>query len=145
MKKIIILMSMVVVIIATVAFNYMSYKAEYNNLQKYNLEFEKYYQKEIYGTDLTTVINKVINNNEKNNVEKGQNKKYIDNGIDSVSIDVRITDTDKIYPMETLYNGNGGIQEFVEYYSKIKFKCTEIEYHKKTGKVKYLYFEQISQ
>ena len=136
MKKIIVLLSIVVIIIVIVAFNYMDYKREYNSIQKYNLEFNKYYQKEIYGTDLTTVINKVINNNEKNNVEKDKNKKYIDNNLDSIDIDIKMIDIDEIYEMETLYNG--GIEKFVQYYSNIKFKCTQIEYHKKTGKVKYL-------
>jgi len=143
MKRIIVLLSVVVIIIVIVAFNYMGYKREYNSIQKYNLEFESYYQKEIYGTDLTTIINKVINNNEKNNVEKDKNKKYIDNNLDSIDIEIKMIDIDEIYEMETLYNG--GIEKFVQHYSNIQFKCTQIEYHKKTGKVKYLHFEQISE
>lgn len=143
MKRIIILFSIVIAIIATVGFNYMNYKKEYRNTLKYNLEFEENYQKEIYGIDLTTIINKVININEKNNVEKNQNKQYINNNTNSINIDIRMTDTDKTYPMEILYNG--GIEQFVQYYGNIQFKCTKIEYHKATGKVKYLYFEQISE
>ena len=142
MKKIIILLSIVIIIVAWVAFNYMSYQKEYNNTLKYNLEFEANYQKEIYGIDLTTIINKVINNNEKNNVEKGQDKKYINNNTNSINIEIKITDTNEIYSMETFYNG--GIEQFVENYGNIQFKCTKIDYHKKTGKVSYLYFEQIS-
>ena len=142
MKKIIILLSIVIIIVAIVAFNYMSYSRDYNNIQKYNLEFEKNYQKEIYGTDLTTIINKVINNNEKNNVEIGQDKKYINNKTNSINIDIKMIDTDKIYTMETFYNG--GIEQFVQHYGNIQFKCAKIEYHKKTGRVSYLYFEQIT-
>ncbi len=145
MKKNIILLSIVIVIISLVAINYISYKNKYNEVKNYNLEFEKSYQKEIYGIDLTTLINKVINNNEKNNVEIGQDKKYINNETDSIRIDIKMIDIDinQIYSMETLYNG--GIEQFVQHYGNIKFKCTKIEYHKKTGKVSYLYFEQISQ
>lgn len=143
MKKIIILLSVVIIIIAVVAFNYMSYQKEHNNTLKYNLQFEENYQKEIYGIDLTTIINKVINNNEKNNVEIGQDKKYINNETNSINIDIKMTDTDKIYSMETIYNG--GVEQFVQHYGNIQFKCTNIEYHKKTGKVSYLYFEQISE
>lgn len=142
MKKIIILISFVVIVIAVVSINYMSYQKEHNNTLKYNLEFEENYQKEIYGIHLTTIINKVINNNEKNNVEIGQDNKYINNYTDSINIDIMITDTNKIYSMETFYNG--GVEKFVDNYGDIKFKCTKIEYHKKTGKVSYLYFEQIS-
>lgn len=143
MKKIMILLSIVIVVIATVAFKYTSYKTEYNSTLKYNLEFEENYQKEIYGIYLTTIINKVININEKNNVEIGQDKKYINNNKNSINIDIKMTDTDKTYSMEIFYNG--GIEGFVQHYGNIKFKCTKIEYHKSTGKVKYLYFEQISE
>jgi len=142
MKKILILLIAVVILISVVAFNYISYNRKYEIIKKYNLEFEANYQKEIYGTDLTTIINKVINNNEKNNVEKGQNKQYIDNGTNSINIDIKMIDTNEIYTMETFYNG--GIEQFVQHYGNIKFKCTKLEYHKKTGQVKYLYFEQIS-
>ena len=143
MKRIIILLSIVIIVIVLVAVNYINYKTDYKNIQKYNLEFEENYQKEIYGRDLTTIINRVINNNEKNNVEIGQDKKYINNETNSINIDIKMTDTDKIYSMETIYNG--GVEQFVQHYGNIQFKCTNIEYHKKTGKVSYLYFEQISE
>ena len=143
MKKIIILISIVIIIVAIVAFNYMGYVSDYNNTQKYNLEFEENYQKKIYGTHLTTIINKVINNNEKNNVEISENKKYINNGTNSINIDIKMTDTNEVYSMEAIYNG--GIEQFVQHYGNIQFKCTQIEYHKETGKVSYLYFEQITE
>jgi hypothetical protein len=143
MKRIIIFCSIILVIIATVWFNYINYKSTYNSTLKENLEFEKLYQKEIYGTYLTTIINKVINSNEKNNVEITKEKKYINNNINSINIDIKMVDTDSIYSMETLYNG--GMEKFVEYYGNIQFKCTQIDYHKSTKKVKYLLFEQISQ
>ena len=143
MKKFIILISIVIIIVAVVAINYMSYTKENNDIKKYNLEYEKNFQKEIYGIDLTTIINKVINNNEKNNVEIGQDKKYINNNENSINIDIKMTDIDQIYTMEILYNG--GMEQFVQYYGNIQFKCTKIEYHKETGKVSYMYFEQISE
>ena len=142
MRKIIILLSIVIIIVVIVAFNYMGYVSEFNEIQKYNLEYEKNYQKEIYGIDLTTIINKVINNNEKNNVEIGQDKKYINNETNSINIDIKMLDIDEVFSMELIYNG--GIEQFVQYYGNIKFKCTQINYHKQTRKVSYLYFEQIT-
>ena len=44
--------------------------------------------------------------------------------------------------METFYNN--GIDKFVENYNIIQFKCTSIEYHDQTGKIKYMLFEQIT-
>lgn len=143
MKKIIILLSIGIIAVAVVGINYINYTKQNSEVLKYNLEFEKNYQKEIYGIDLTTIINKVINNNEKNNVKIGQNKRYISNDTDSINIEIKMTDTDQVYTMETLYNG--GMEQFVQYYGNIQFKCTKIEYHKKTGKASYLYFEQISE
>lgn len=143
MKKIIILFSVIVIIVAIVSINYNKFKSEKNTVNAYNFEFEKNLQKQILGLDLTTIINKVINNNEKNNVEIGYDKQYINNGINSINIDIWMTDTKEKYPMETLYNG--GIENFVQYYGNIYFKCTKIDYHKQTGKVSYLYFEQVSE
>ena len=142
MRKYVILFSIVIIIVTTVTFKYMNYANQNNEIFKYNLEFENIYQKEINGVDLTTMINKVINNNEKNNVEKGQDKKYINNERDSINIEIKMTDIDKVFAMEIIYNG--GMEQFVQHYSNIRFKCTKIEYHKKTGKVSYMYFEQIS-
>ena len=143
MKKIVIFCTIVLIIIAIVWFNYINYKSNYNSVLRENLEYEELYQKEIYGTHLTTVINKVINSNEKNNVEINKQGKYINNDINSINIDIKMLDTNLTYPMETLYYG--GMEEFVGFYSNIQFKCTKIDYHKSTGKVKYLQFEQISQ
>ena len=53
-----------------------------------------------------------------------------------------MTDNDTIYPMEKI--ASSGIEKFVEYYNKIKFKCTNIEYHTKTNMIKSMLFEQIT-
>ncbi|MCI8587009.1 MAG: hypothetical protein HFJ49_00155 [Clostridia bacterium] len=143
MKKFLILFSIVIVILSIIWFNYTGYKSEYKEIQKSNLEFEKYYQKEVYGIDLTTVINKAIDENTRNKIEKDTQNKFRENEENSIKIDIKITDTDKVYTMEDFYNG--GISKFVQYYGTIKFKCTNIEYHKKTEKIRYLYFEQIEE
>jgi len=49
--------------------------------------------------------------------------------------------TGKTYPMEEIYNND--ITKFVENFNFVKFKCTSIEYHKNTGFVKKLLFEEI--
>ena len=105
MRKFIILFSIILIIVALVTINYKEFKREKNSVIAYNLEFEKNLQKEILGLDLTTIINKVINNNEKNNVEIGQDKRYINNGTNSINVDIWMTDTEETYPMEMLYNG----------------------------------------
>ena len=50
-------------------------------------------------------------------------------------------DNETTYKMETIHNV--GTEQFVQYYGNIKFKCSKIEYHKNTGKIKYMLFEQL--
>ena len=91
---------------------------------------------------MATVINRAIDNNEKNEVEKNNKAIYLNNNENSISIEIKMIDNDTIYQMETIYNK--GIQNFINYYGKIKFKCVEIKYHNSTNKVKYMLFEQIT-
>ena len=143
MKKIIIFFAIVVIIICGISYLYLNYKAEYNMSKKANLEFEKYLNEEVYGTDLSTIINRAVDNNQKNEVEKNNKGFYLNNDTNSISIEIKITDNDTIYQMETFYNK--GIQNFINYFGNIKFKCVDIKYHKSTNKVKYLLFEQITE
>ena len=121
---------------------YLNYKANSNISKKANLEFENYLNQEVYGTDLSTVINRAVDNNEANNVSKNNKGIYEDNNENSIEIEIKMIDNDTIYSMETFYNN--GIQEFINYYGSIKFKCVNIKYHESTQKVKYTLFEQIT-
>lgn len=143
MKKIAIFAMIIIIIICGIFYIYINYKANYNSSRKANLEFEKYLNEELYGVDLATVINRAVDNNERNEVEKNNKGIYQNNNKDSINIEIKMIDNDSIYQMETIYNG--GIQNFVNYYGDIEFKCVEIKYHNFTNKVKYMLFEQITQ
>lgn len=142
MKKTILFFAMIIIIVSGISYIFMNYKANYNVSKKENIEFENYLNKEIYGTDLLTVINKAIDSNEKNEVEKNSKGIYQDNGKNSINIEIKISDNDTIYQMEKIYKGGTG--NFLNYYGNIKFKCIDIKYHKSTKKVKYMLFEQIT-
>ena len=143
MKKIALFFLVIVIIIVGMSYLYLNYKITYNETKKENLQFESYYEKEIYGAELTTIINKAIDSNEYNEVLKDKKGKYIDNGKNSINIQIKMLDSEKTYNMETFYGG--GMDKFVQYYNEIKFKCTKLEYHKETKKVKYLLFEQVTE
>ena len=143
MKKLVVFFAIIVIIIVIMFYFYLSYQDNYQTIQRENRQYESYYEQETYGTNIATLINKAVDNNIKNNIEKDNEGKYIANDINSINIDIKMTDNDKTYNMEKIYNG--GISTFTSYYSQIKFKCTNIEYHQKTGKVKYMLFEQITQ
>ena len=143
MKKIAIFFFIIIAIIVGISYMYITYKMDYNQAKKENVQFDSYYDKEIYGTELTTIINKAIDRNTINEIEKDKKGFYLENTENSIHIDIKISDNDTIYKMETLYQGE--MKRFVEYYGQVKFKCTKIEYHNSTNKIKYLLFEQISE
>ena len=142
MKKLAIFFAIIIIVVCGVSYLYLNYKANYNIGQKFNSKFDTYLNKEIQGTELATIINMAIDNNEKNSVEKDNKGVYIDNKESSINIKIKFTDNDTIYSMEPIYKK--GIQSFVNYYGNITFKCTDIQYHNSTKKIKYMLFEQIA-
>lgn len=142
MKKLAIIFLIGVILIVGISYMYLNYKANYNEARKTNYQFESYYEKEFYGADVVTLINKAYDNNLTSGVERDKNGIFIENDTNSIKIDVKIIDNDTLYNMETLYIG--GMDKFVQNYNGIKFKCTKIEYHK-NRKIKYMLIEQITQ
>ncbi len=143
MKKLAIFFLVIIIIIVGISYLYLNYKANYYEAKRENKQFESYEGQEVYGAEVATIINKAVDNNENNQVQKDEKGKYINNDNNSIQINIKMLDTDKIYAMETLYSG--GMNQFVQYYNQIKFKCTKLEYHKTTNKVSYMLFEQTTQ
>lgn len=142
MKKLAIIFLIGVILIVGISYMYLNYKASYNEARKTNYQFESYYEKEFYGADVVTLVNKAYDNNLTSGVERDKNGIFIENDTNSIKIDVKIIDNDTLYNMETLYIG--GMDKFVENYNGIKFKCTKIEYHP-NRKIRYMLIEQITQ
>ena len=142
MKKFIIFFAVSIIIICIISYIFINYKANYNVAKISNLEFENYLNKELYGTDVSTLINRAVDKNEKNSVQKNNKGIYLNNDKNSINIEIKMKDDDSTYKMEMFYKN--GIQNFIKYYGNIKFKCTKIEYHQVTKKVKYMLFEQIT-
>ena len=126
-------------IICTSLINIRTEKAE---VKKENMQYEQYLNKEILGTDIATLISKAVDKNEKNNVQKDEKGYYIDNESNSIKIDLKMITIEKTYPMEAIYNNK--ISSFVQNFNFISFKCTNIEYHEKTGRISKLVFEELS-
>ena len=140
MKKIIVfIISIVIIILSVFTAKYLGYKSKQSEIKEQNREFESSLNKEIFGTQLTTFINRAVDNNEKNHVQKDEQGFYIENDTNSIKIEVKITDNETTYQMETIYNG--GMTHFIEYYNTIRFECTQIKYNK-VGRVSYMLFEQ---
>ena len=142
MKKFVIFLVIVVAIVCAISYMYLNFIANRNTAITENMPYETYLNREIFGSDLASVINRAINDNNKNNLEKDEKGLYIANDTNSIKIQVKITDNDTTYDMETFYNS--GMDNFIKYYNQIKFKCTNVEYHETTNKIKYMLFEQIT-
>ena len=111
--------------------------------QKFNLEFEQYTNKNIYGTELATMINKAVNNNEKYRIEKDENGFYIEDDSYSIKIYIYIKINETTYAMETIYKL--GTEQFVQNFNSIKFHRTNVEYHNKTGRIAKIVLEQVEE
>ncbi len=140
-KNLLILLGIFLIIVAVISYIYYNYAKTVRIANQINLEYEEYTQQEILGSALMTVINKATDQNEKNDIEKDKNKRYIENEEKSIKIEIKFKESDKIYAMEAI--SELGYESFVKNYSNMSFICTKKEYHNKTNQIKYLLFEQI--
>lgn len=119
------------------------YRSNILEAQKLNREYEQYYNIDILGTELISILNRTSDINHKNGIEKDADGYYVDNGINSLHIYIKFTyknDT-KTIKMEDIEKS--GSETFIKVYSTENFKCTNIEYHDRTHNVKSLTFEEI--
>ena len=100
MKKIFIFLMTVLVIIAIIGVKYISYKNEKNLIQSENAEFEDYKDKEVYGLTVGTLINKAVDKNTKNKVEKDDKGNFIQNDENSIEIELHMIENDKDYELQ---------------------------------------------
>lgn len=136
-----IILAFLFIVICLTCLFLINVRAEKSEINKENMEYEQYLNKKILGTDLATLISKVVDKNERNNIPKNEKGYFIDNGENSIRVDLKMTTIDKTYPMEEIYNKK--ITSFVENFNFISFECTSIEYHQKTGKISKLVFEEL--
>ena len=139
MKKIIIgILLSIVILIAIFLTWYNKNLNELKNIKSFNNEFERFLNKDITGVDLTTVINKAIENNNKYEIEKNSNGIYKNDSKNSIEIIIKPTEDGKVYPMEAFEKV--GIKDFTKNFGGVLFKSTKIEYHK-NGKISKIQFD----
>ena len=87
----------------------------------------------MYGADELTIMNKAIDNNEENKVQKDNEGNYIENE-NSIKVELTLLSTNEdgeevevVYPMETLEKA--GLNEFISRFGLTTFECTNIEYN----------------
>lgn len=140
-KNVFIIIAIVVIIVAIIGYKFYNYKQQILQAEQNNKTYNSFYEQPVLGTDLATLINKAIDNNEKNAVEKDEKGIYLDNEKNSISIEVKFLELDKVISMESINKQD--VIQFVQNFGAMTFECTKIEYHERTQNVKYMYFEQI--
>ena len=141
MKKIIIILLVFIIVLCILLYNFNSIALDKQKISEENAEFELYLNKEIYGIDIASIINKAVDKNIKNEIQKDDKGFFIQNDENSIEIEVYLTEGDDIYKMEQIYKQ--GTEQFVQFFIDAKFKSSKVEYHEKTGRIRYILFEQI--
>lgn len=141
MKKTLLIICIVFLVIMLVLFwNLKQVQAVNREVQKFNSQYEFYNREGICGIDITTVINKAYDNNEKFGVKKDENGYYIPDNENSINIYVKLKNTGRTYKMENIKQTN--LESFVTFFGEVEFKCDKIEYHK-NGKISVMTFESL--
>lgn len=130
------------VILLVISISIIENSKHLNTIQKENKEYEQYLGKDIFGTQVISLIHKAINENEKNEIPKDDKGYYIPNNTNSIKIELKMLQDSRLqtYQMETIEKV--GISGFIKNFNLINFKCAKIEYHDQTKKVSKVVFEQ---
>ena len=67
-----------------------SEKTFQEQLTAFNMQYEAYNKRIMYGTDIISVINKAIDNNEQYKIQKDENKTYKNDGKYSTEITIKL-------------------------------------------------------
>lgn len=140
MKKLLALVLLIIIIILTFfVVNYKQFQKQKEEIKNFNLTYEKYNKDNLNGLDITTVMNKAISNNEKYSVAKDEEGLYVLDDENSIEIYVTMIINETTYRMERI--NSLGMNSFVAYFGEVSFKCTDVKYHEKTGKIASMTFE----
>ena len=144
-NKILLILVIFIVILCIATYLVYNYRVNIAESQAINNEYKAYYNKQIIGTDLASVINKTMDNNEKYNITKDDSGYFIENDTNSIKVFVELIYQDDYTTLDAEQIFNNGIENFVRVYSTANFKCTKISYHKKTSNVETVTFTEVNE
>lgn len=142
-KTLAIILTIFFIIIVILAVNLKAAQDDEKALKQFNQEYEKYLGQKLYGTEVTTIINKAIENNKNHSIQKDDKGMYINDELYCIKVELNMITVEKTYQMEQLYNA--GLTEFVKNFNIIEFECSNIEYHKETGRVSKIVFTELEE
>ncbi len=141
-NKILLIFVVLCIILAITIYFVYNYRANVIEAQKINNEYQSYYNVQMLGTELVSIINRTIDVNEKNGIQKDENGLYIENDDNSIKIYIKLKYEDDYSIIEAEKIANNGVENFIKNYSAASFICTDISYHDRTNNVKALTFTE---
>lgn len=141
-NKILLILIAFLVILALASYFIYNYRAQFLASQETNKIFESYYNAQMLGTELVSVINKTEDINNKNNVDKNEQGMYIENDTNSIKVYIKLKYKDDYTTLEIEKILQDGTDNFIKTYGTASFKGEEISYHEKTGNVKAIVFTE---
>ncbi len=139
-KSFILILIIIAVAIVFFVLNYKEYEINQIDLKNFNLTYEEYNKEKLNGLDVVSVMNQATSNNEKHEISKDENGLYILDDEYSIEIYVTMAINNETYKMERLTSGEIN-SNFIRLFGDVKFKCANITYHQKTGRVASMEFE----
>ena len=128
----------------TTYFGQEQQKEKIEQLTLFNNQFESYNRKLLRGSDVISVINRVIDNNQK----YGQNEYDEPNYLMQVELEIKETvgnlEAGKTYKIEDYMIMKQNKDNFDDFKRKI-FDCKQIRYHEQTGRINYMSFTERKQ
>ena len=141
MKKILIGILIVLLIIGAAIGYSINNKMKNKDIDSYNNSYEDYLNMDIRGATLLSLMNRAIDQNEKNSIEKNVDGEYIENDVDSLKVYIKFIDRDTIFTFEKI--NSLGMDLFAQNFSANLFRCYKIDYHESTNQVSRMYFEEV--
>lgn len=102
-KTIIIILAVLIIVLALFVGWYNQALSEKRLVSNYNSEYEQYIEETITGVDLTTVINKAVDNNETYSIEKDENSLYINDENYCTEVYIKLAEEGDFFAMEAFY------------------------------------------
>lgn len=140
-KAFVVLIVFLIVIAIMVTIVLKAKQDDEKSLKLINYEYEQYLEKQIYGTDVATIINKAIDNNENYKIQKDESGFYINDNKYCIKIELNMITIEKTYQMEQIVKA--GLTEFIKNFNIVAFECTSIQYHEETGRISKIIFTQL--
>ncbi len=133
-KNLLYILVIFIIVIAIILVHISDKNSKRNEIAKFNVQYEQYFGHTIYGSDVLTMINKAIDNNQENNIPRDENNYYIDDDKSSVKIELVLLSKndeneveEKTYSMETLEKA--GLSGFITNFNLTPFECSNVEYN----------------